>query len=60
MDNAVVEAMRNDFNIDWRSTKRRLIGQIEHLYLKEDMADVHFLFKNGDIITVLLIYSNLS
>ena len=54
-----VEANRRNFNIDWRSKKPIFDEQMGYFYLKEEMADVEFVFDRQDKITVcqLLILS---
>ena len=54
-----VEANRQNFNIDWRSKKPIFDEQMGYFYMKEEMADVEFVFKRQNKITVcqLLILS---
>ena len=54
-----VEANRQNFNIDWRSKKPIFDEQMGYFYMKEEMADVEFVFNRQNKITVcqLLILS---
>ena len=54
-----VEANRQNFNIDWRSKKPIFDEQMGYFYMKEEMADVEFVFDRQNKITVcqLLILS---
>lgn len=47
-----VEANRQNFNIDWRAKKPVFDEQMSHFCMKEEMADVEFIFNRNNEITV--------
>ena len=47
-----VEANRQNFNIDWRAKKPVFDEQMSHFCMKEEMADVEFVFNHQNKITV--------
>ena len=47
-----VEENRQNFNIDWRAEKRVFNEQMEYFCMKEEMADVEFVFNRQNKITV--------
>ena len=49
-----VEENRQNFNIDWRAEKRVFNEQMEYFCMKEEMADVEFVFNRQNKITVCL------
>ena len=49
-----VEENRQNFNIDWRAEKRVFDEQMAYFCMKEEMADVEFLFNRQNKITVCL------
>ena len=49
-----VEENRQNYNIDWRAEKRVFNEQMAYFCMKEDMADVEFVFNRQNKITVCL------
>ena len=49
-----VEANRQNFNIDWRAEKSVFDEQMAYFCMKEEMADVEFVFNRQNKITVCL------
>ena len=49
-----VEENRQNFNIDWRAEKRVFNKQMAYFCMKEEMADVEFVFNRQNKITVYL------
>ena len=49
-----VEENRQNFNIDWRAEKRFFNKQMAYFCMKEEMADVEFVFNRQNKITVCL------
>ena len=49
-----IEAIRQNFNIDWRAEKGSYDEQIEHFYMSEEFADINFVFNRHGTITVFL------
>ena len=47
-----IETSRRNFNIDWRAKKPDFNEQLAHFYMKDEMADVEFIFNRHNIITV--------
>ena len=47
-----VEANCQNFNIDWRAKKPVFDEQMSHFCMKEEMADVEFVFNHQNKITV--------
>ena len=52
-----IETIRRNFNIDWRAKKPSFNEQIAHFYMKDEMADVEFVFNRRNMITVSLLLS---
>ena len=52
-----VESNRQNFNIDWRAKKPIFDEQMASFYLKEEMADVEFVFNRQNKITVCFFHS---
>ena len=50
-----VESNRQNFNIDWRAKKPNFGEQMAYFCMREEMADVEFIFNRQDKITVRLI-----
>ena len=51
-----VEANRQNFNIDWRSKKPIFDEQMGYFCMNEEMADVEFVFKRQNKITVCQLF----
>ena len=49
---STVEANRQNFNIDWRTEKPNFVEQIAHFCMKEELADVEFVFNRENGLTV--------
>ena len=49
-----IEAIRQNFNIDWRAEKASYDNQMEHFYMNEEFSDVNFVFNRQETITVFL------
>ena len=52
LTSTIVEANRRNFNTDWRAEKPNYVEQMSHFCMKEEMADVEFIFKRQNGITV--------
>ena len=50
----IIEANRQNFNVDWRAAKGSYDEQIEYFYMNEEFADVNFVFNRNGAITVSL------
>ena len=51
-----IEAIRQNLNIDWRAEKPVFDDQMTYFCLKEEMADVEFVFNRNNEITVCISY----
>ena len=51
-----VEEIRQNFAIDWRVKKPFFDDQISHFCMKDEMADVEFVFNRQNKITVCFSY----
>ena len=49
---ASLEAIRHNFNIDWRAKKSNFNEQMAQFCMKDEMADVEFVFNRQNAITV--------
>ena len=49
---STVEANRQNFNNDWRTEKPNFVEQMAHFCMKEEMADVEFVFNRENGLTV--------
>ena len=49
-----IEAIRQNFNVDWRAEKGHYDEQIEYFYMNEEFADINFVFNRDGTITVSL------
>ena len=52
LTSTIIERNRKNFNTDWRAEKPTYAEQMSHFYMKEEMADVEFIFKRQNGITV--------
>lgn len=41
-----VEAIRQNCNIDWRDTRPGILDRMNFLCMKDEMADIYFIFKH--------------
>ena len=49
---ASLEAIRHNFTIDWRAKKPNFNEQMAQFCMKDEMADVEFVFNRHNAITV--------
>ena len=41
-----VETIRQNCNIDWRDTRPGILDRMNFLCMKDEMADIYFIFKH--------------